>query len=135
MKKLPLLSMLLISLLLLTAEQCSESSGDHKMPDSLMGTWIHSHEEDYSGYQVYRHPNFSFPPSRGRERFDLRADGRIYYYGIAPNDGAAELVEGKWMPLNERTIEVTLPGNIENEFSAELIEMANDRLVIRKLPN
>ncbi|AHM61476.1 hypothetical protein D770_16110 [Flammeovirgaceae bacterium 311] len=105
------------------------------MPDSLMGSWIHSHEEDHSGNQVYRHPSYDFPPSRGRERFDLRSDGRIYYYGIAPNDGAANLIEGKWIPINERTIEVSFPGNSEKDFSAELIEMSSERLIIRKLPH
>ena len=102
------------------------------MPDSLFGSWVHSHEEDYGGNQVYRHPSFNFPASRGRERFDMKPEGVILYYGIAPNDGAANVVEGQWRAINERSIDVSLPQ--ANGFSADLIEIANDRLVIRKLP-
>lgn len=135
MKKLPLLTLLLLSILLFTAERCSDEGGNYRMPDSLIGSWIHSHEEDYSGNQVFRHPTYNFPPARGRERFDLRADGRLLYYGIAPTDGMANPVEGKWIAINERTIEVTLPGDKGNEFTAELVEIANDRLVLRKIPD
>jgi hypothetical protein len=135
MNKLPFLSLLLLCALLLSANRCSSGTEDIALPDSFYGSWIHSHEEDYSGYQVYRHPSFNFPPSRGRERFDIRRGGLVLYYGIAPTDGMADPVEGSWQPLNARAIEVLLPGGQGSNFSAELIEIATDRLVIRRLAN
>ncbi|EMR04319.1 hypothetical protein [Cesiribacter andamanensis] len=134
MKTLGFFTLLLLSALLLTANRCGGGAEDYAMPDSFYGSWIHSHEEDYSGYQVYRHPSFNFPPSRGRERFDIRPKGVLLYYAIAPTDGQADPEEGRWLPLNQRTIEVSLPKSRGYQFSAELIEIANDRLVIRKLP-
>lgn len=83
---------------------------------------------------VFRHLSYDFPPSRGRERFDIRPAGVIYYYGIAPADGTAAPIEGKWIPLNERTISVELPEDRGNEFTAELVEITPERLVLRKQP-
>ncbi len=130
MKYLSFLTLLFTAVLLLTAQRCSEQS--YNMPDSFYGSWIHSHEEDFNGRQVYRRPSFAFPPSRGREQFDLQPEGVLLYYGIAPNDGTATPVEGKWDMPSERAIDVSLPQG--EGFAAELIEIANDRLVIQKLP-
>lgn len=132
MKKFPLLSLLLLLCLFITADRCSDES--YKMPESLWGNWVHAHEEDYGNNRVYRHLSYELPPSRGRERFDIRPGGRIFYYGLAAADGNAEAVEGNWVPLNERTISVELPGDKANEFAAELVEVTPNRLVLRKLP-
>lgn len=133
MHKLSFLTLLLLSSLFLTAERCSDSSTEEfAMPDSFYGSWIHSHEEDFEGNTVYRRTSFAFPPSRGRERFDLRPSGELLYYNIAPADGQAEPLEGSWEPLRNRMIDVEIPGDKANSFSAELIEVAHDRLVLKK---
>ena len=41
----------------------------------LYGTWVHSHEEDADGLEVYRPAGFPFPPARGRSSFTLGPDG------------------------------------------------------------
>lgn len=132
MNQISLLSCLLLSLLLLSAQRCSE---DYEMPHSLYGSWVHSHEEDHGGNLVYRPASYNFPPSRGREKFDIKPGGALLYYGIAPADGMATPEEGSWQAINERTIEVHLPQNEAQAFSAELVEVSNDRLVLRKLPD
>lgn len=134
MKPIPLLGLLLIGFLLLTAERCGGGSDSYVMPDSFYRTWVHSHEEDFDGKMVYRRADYDFPPSRGRERFDVKRDGGLLYYGLAPNDGAAQPIEGKWYTVQERAIEISLPNNREKEFAAELVEISSERLVIRKLP-
>src|SRR5437773_10922028 len=57
--------------------------------------WVHSHEEDRPEYQAFRPLDFSFPPSRGRRAFDIRADGTVTFYDIAAADGPGK-VEGSW---------------------------------------
>lgn len=130
MKKISFLTFLLLSVLILTAQRCGQE--ENHMPDSFYGSWIHSHEEDYDGKQVFRRSSFAFPPSRGREQFDLQPKGVILYYGIAPNDGTADPVEGSWEIPSERAMEVSLPQG--EGFAAELVEISSDRLVIQKLP-
>lgn len=57
--------------------------------------WVHSHEEDVADVEVYRSADHPFPPSRGRRGFDLRADGRMIYFGIGPTDRPT-VVNGTW---------------------------------------
>ena len=50
--------------------------------DQLAGRWVHSHEEDTGDEMVFRSADYAFPPSRGRESIELRADGS--YAGTSP---------------------------------------------------
>ena len=52
--------------------------------------WKHSHEEDSGALQVYRPADYSFPRSRGRDAFDLSADGTAVDHPIAPADGSLD---------------------------------------------
>lgn len=62
---------------------------------SIVGHWVHSHEEDSSGVQVYRPSTFGFPPAFGREALELRGDGSAVVYSIGPADGV-EADSGRW---------------------------------------
>lgn len=74
----------------------------------LPGRWMHSHEEDTRGIEVYRPASYRFPPARGRTGFELSADGRAAYIGIAPADGP-DRISGRWeiQPGNQLHITVT----------------------------
>ena len=61
----------------------------------LQGYWIRSFEDDYSNIQVYRLSDYSFPPARGRIKMDLKADGRLEYTPIAPDDRPV-MYKGDW---------------------------------------
>lgn len=61
----------------------------------LFKHWIHSREEDTESVKVYRPSNYDFPPSRGREGFDLKENGEFVQYGIAPTD-RPQTVKGQW---------------------------------------
>lgn len=54
--------------------------------DTLIGKWLHSHEEDTGNRLVFRPPTFAYPPSRGRTGFQLNADGTA----VAQTIGAAD---------------------------------------------
>ena len=55
--------------------------------DCLYNVWFHSYEEDTEDIVVYRTRDFKFPPSRGREGFEIKASGEFIKYSIAPTDG------------------------------------------------
>ena len=61
----------------------------------LERAWVHSHEEDTAGEQVFRPADFPFPPSRGRRGFELRADGSYLETSPGPTDRPEE-ASGTW---------------------------------------
>ena len=54
--------------------------------ECLYNVWFHSYEEDTEDIVVYRTRDFKFPPSRGREGFEIKASGEFIKYSIAPTD-------------------------------------------------
>lgn len=40
----------------------------------LVGTWVHSHEEDDEETRVFRRPGAKLPPTRGRARLEIGSD-------------------------------------------------------------
>jgi hypothetical protein len=69
-------------------------------PETMVGRWLHSHEEDSADQMILRPVTFRFPPSRGRAGFELRADGSYVDIGIAPADGVQE-TQGTWTFEND----------------------------------
>src|SRR5207247_2415788 len=63
--------------------------------DALYGRWTHAHEEDTSDSRVYRRPSHPFPPSRGRDSFELKPDGTMVEHAIGPTDRSVRR-EGTW---------------------------------------
>lgn len=80
--------------------------------DRLAGRWVHSHEEDTGEEMVFRPAGYTFPPSRGREAFELRPDGS--YAGSVPGPvDKPEPTEGEWsleesgrLKLGDRVLEI-----------------------------
>jgi hypothetical protein len=80
--------------------------------DRLAGRWVHSHEEDSGDEMVFRPAGYAFPPSRGREAFELRPDGS--YAGSVPGpvdkpeptEGEWSLEEGGRLKLGDRVLEI-----------------------------
>jgi len=93
---------------------------------ALEGTWVHSHEEDVGGNQVFRPPSYDFPPARGRESFELRTGGVLVDRGPGPTDVPAE-AEGTW-GLEGDTL-VLRGGAGEREL--DVVAVDAERLVVR----
>jgi hypothetical protein len=91
MKSLPLV---IIAFLILLSS-CSSSKVSTEDVKALQNQWIHSHEEDQNQVRTYRTSDFEFPPSRGREKFNLMADGELEYVPLSPNDQPVKY-KGKW---------------------------------------
>lgn len=80
-----------------------------ELPQAIGRVWIHSAEEDTGEIEVYRPADFAFPPSRGREGFEIRKGGVFVLHRIAPTDGI-EPIEGRWRADGADRIAVTFPG-------------------------
>ena len=89
---------------------------------ALVGRWLHSHEEDTDEAQVFRPGDFDFPPARGRDGFELRADGTSLELRPGPAD-QPEQAEGSWKLEGDR---LTV-----GERELELVSAEPERLVAR----
>ena len=57
--------------------------------------WVHYHEGDAPNRRAYKPADFDFPPSRGRDRFQIFPDGTAKITLIGPNDAPVER-KGIW---------------------------------------
>lgn len=69
--------------------------GTRTAPSALFRQWTHSHEEDTEGECVYRPASFSFPPSRGRNSFEIKANGTMTGHAPGPTDRGVP-ARGRW---------------------------------------
>jgi hypothetical protein len=88
----------------------------------LEGSWVHAHEEDRDGTMVFRPASQPLPPSRGRVRFDLKADGTYVQQEPGPVD-APVASEGRWSLDGDRLV--------VGDRTWEVASADADRLVLR----
>ena len=74
---------------------CSANQMKNELPPEIFKHWIHSREEDTESMRVYRPSDYKFPPSRGREGFELKENGEFIRYGIGPTD-RPQKIRGTW---------------------------------------
>ncbi len=99
-------------------------------PKTLMNTWVHSHEEDGAGLQVFRPAHYPFPPARGRDALTLNADGSLLRQIPGPDDRSAALPAGSWQ-LQGRRLTLQQHKNENKEFSIESLDP--EKLLLRPL--
>jgi hypothetical protein len=102
-----------------------------KTPDraDLCRCWVHSHEEDSAGAQVFRPADHAFPPSRGRRRLDLRPDGSLLETHAGADDRAVS-AQGRWR-LAGRRLRLSA-GSGADARELEVVALEPDRLVVRR---
>ncbi len=96
----------------------------------LATTWVHSHEEDKGGDQVFRTLDFPFPPARGRDAISLDADGTLRRTIPGPDDRSKSLPAGSWK-VNGSRLHLHQPDGTVREFSIESLDP--DRLRLRAI--
>jgi hypothetical protein len=96
------------------------------LPPDVFQRWLHSHEEDSGGVQVYRPAGYRFPPARGRRGFELRPDGSYIAYGPGPADKPTS-TPGRWEPAGDDRVRI---GGQE----LEIVSVEPDRLTARWAP-
>ena len=115
-----------------TAESDGMPLTEHANHQTLLGKWVHFHEEDPqdgSGREVYRPIDWPMGPSRGRRGIELHSHGRVILLNIAATDGT-DVISGSWNVENQNILVIETSG----EFRRLVIEQATrDRLVLREL--
>jgi hypothetical protein len=104
------------------------------LPTVVFGHWIHSHEEDEGGVEVYRPEGFGFPASRGRTGFEMSHDGRFIQDDIGPGDGKVQ-VSGRWTVAGPRRIAVSFPGTARSGYSLEVLAVDESVFRCRREPS
>jgi len=102
-------------------------------PGDLHGKWIHSHEEDTAGEMVFRPANYSFPPSRGRTSFELKADGSLQQTGIAPDDRRSLTGGGSWKLKDKNRLEFFGgAGSGQPQKVLTIDSISPDKMIVKK---
>jgi hypothetical protein len=97
-------------------------------PAAIARHWVHSHEEDEGGTQVFRPADFPLPPARGRDALALDSDGTLRRSIPGPDDRSSQLPTGSWK-LDGRRLILRQEGGERKEFSIE--GLASDKLLLR----
>jgi hypothetical protein len=98
--------------------------------EGLIGRWVHSHEEDTETQRVFRAADHPFPPSRGREAWELGADGSFVVRRPGPSDEPGE-TSGSWA-LDGRELRISEGDADAAERAITVIEVEPGRLVVRR---
>jgi hypothetical protein len=97
---------------------------------ALAKTWIHSHEEDKGGLQVFRPTDYPFPPARGRDALHLEAGGLLGRSIPGPDDRITTQPAGSWKVHGKKLI-LEQPGGTSKEYAIEHADP--DKLLPRPL--
>lgn len=95
---------------------------------SLLGDWVHSHEEDSGNQMVFRPSTYSFPPSRGRSNYRLETGGALQVVRPGPTD-QREHAGGTWS-LEEGVL-LLRPSSGET-LRFPVVSVDSQRLVVNK---
>ena len=97
----------------------------------LHGRWVHSHEEDADDERVYRPADYPFPPSRGRDSFELRPDGTATEWTPGATDRSVAK-EGRWTLERGGRVALRGPHEAKAHRVLEVVSLAPDRLVVKR---
>jgi hypothetical protein len=103
---------------------------NHHLPPELFKQWLHSREEDAGDVRVYRPAGYRLPPSRGRDGFELKANGEFIRYRIGPTD-RPQLTAGTWQAAGADRISVNIPGENSESFTLQIVDFSADVLKVR----
>ena len=97
--------------------------------EMLIGHWVHSHEEDTTTEKVFRKADYAFPPSRGRDEYNLQPGGVLSATRPGPTD-QRQTNSGNWQLDDSSNLVLRLPEGATKQLKIASIEP--DRLVITK---
>ncbi len=122
-----LASLLILSMIPLG---CLENQMKNELPPEIFKHWIHSREEDTEGVRVYRPSDYKFPPSRGREGFELKKNGEFIRYGIGPTD-RPQKITGTWKAEGGNQIRVSFEAQKQDSYTMQVVSCDERLLKVR----
>jgi hypothetical protein len=103
-----------------------------RAPLDIVGSWLHSYEEDGESTAVYRPPDHPFPPSRrARRGLEFRADGTFVELRPGPDDRPRP-VTGRWRAEEGGRVRVAFPARADAPMELTVVSCADDVLVLAK---
>jgi hypothetical protein len=112
----------------LSAQQCKQDVN----PELLYQQWIHLHEEDAGGIEVYRNEEYNFPVSRGRKGFEFRKDGTFIQSDIGPVDVNVN-IPGQWKKVADKQVRIQLKDEENTQYLMEIVDLKKDVLKIKRI--
>jgi hypothetical protein len=103
-----------------------------QLPKEVYGTWRHSYEEDDEDITVFRPASYSFAPSRGRDRLEIKPDGTFKRSVPARGDGL-DTISGEWKLKENNQIKFTYNSEGSSPHKIEITECSDDILKVRKV--
>ncbi len=100
------------------------------LESSVLGHWVHSHEEDSGGQIVFRPVTHAFPPSRGRYEYRIEPGGALHVVRPGPAD-KRESVDGTWTLEPGGILELHPAGGAIQRYS--IVSVDATRLVVNRL--
>ncbi|MFC4116683.1 hypothetical protein [Nonomuraea zeae] len=98
----------------------------------IVGSWLHSFEEDTGTTTVYRRDDFPFPPARrGRAGMDFRPDGTFVSWTPGPDDRPRAAV-GRWDQEGAGRIRITFPAEQGRSSDLTVLSQEHDQLIVAK---
>ena len=108
----------------------SKGQMNNNLPPEIFKHWIHSREEDTGEIRVYRPNDYKFPPSRGREGFELKENGEFIRYRIGPTDRPQKMV-GTWKVEKGNYLRVTFEGQRRESYIMQFVSLDEQVLKVR----
>jgi hypothetical protein len=97
--------------------------------DCIYKHWIHSHEEDTEDKKVYRPSTFEFPPSRGRDGFEIRENGEFVLSFPGPTDRSEKIIGNFTIDSNKLNVELV---STQKSYTLTILSCDENRLIIQK---
>ena len=117
-------------ILFISQQGFSKRQMNNYPPPEMFKHWIHSREEDTGETRVYRPSNYKFPPSRGREGFELKENGEFIRYRIGPTDRPQKIV-GTWKVEKGNHLRVTFEGQKRESYIMQFVSCDEQVLKVR----
>jgi hypothetical protein len=93
--------------------------------------WVHSREEDAGDLEVFRPEGFTFPPSFGRDGFEMRKDGRFVQDDVDPADGVVQVL-GHWTAIGPERVSVSFDGAGREGYSFKIVAVDKSVLQVHR---
>jgi len=98
--------------------------------DCIYKHWIHSYEEDTKDKKVYRPSTFEFPPSRGRDGFEIKENGEFILHISGATD-KREKISGNFK-LDSNNLNIELTSQMQKSFVMTILSCDESQLIIKK---
>jgi hypothetical protein len=102
-----------------------------ELPDCIFKYWVHSREEDTNDALVYRPSDFNFPPSRGREGFEVKKNGQFVQYAIGRDDRSKPII-GHFNVYEPNRLDISFEYVRQPPYTFKILKCDDDVLIIEK---